>query len=525
MASVSSILKINSAADVVPVTTSITTASQADIELTRLAESRYSTESSHSSTHTPVQSINNDPVGRPLSRTPAPPTTTTTATVPDGIGLYASSIDLVSSTTGTQVHQRGVGGRPDTTTDLILEDTEEYPEGGKDAWRVVGGSFLGLLSLFGTINSMGAIQAYVTTHQLDTQTESQVSWIFSTFMFLTYIFSGQVGALFDSYGPYHLGMIGTFVFIVGIMLTSIAKTYYQFFLAFGIGCGVGGSLLMTPLVATVGHWFNHRRGVALGLATTGGSLGGVIFPIMLRRLYTSVGYAWAIRIYGFICLALYIASLLLIKPRLEKAPLKLSMNSIIDLKSLREARFAWLVLGNFLGDLGVVNGITYLTSYALAQGQSEPMSYALLAILNSTGILGRWFSGLFADKFGRFNTLIGSSLLASVSIFAVWLPFGKSTAGLIAFALFHGFCNGGIQNLAPVCVGQISQTKDYGKRYGSMYFFGSFGILLGIPLSGALIKGSNYQYLILFTGFVYFATASVVFLSRYASVGFKVCKI
>lgn len=409
---------------------------------------------------------------------------------------------------------------------MFAEDGEEdeYPEGGKDAWQVVGGSFLGLVALFGLINSLGAIQAYVSTHQLDSQTDSQVAWIFSTYLFLTYVFSGQVGVIFDSYGPYHVGVIGSALFVIGIMGTSVAQTYYQFFLSFGIACGIGSSLLMCPLIATVGHWFNRKRGMALGLATAGGSVGGVIFPIMLRSLYSTIGYAWAIRVFGFVCLTCLVASLLLIKTRLAREPLKISLNSIVDLKSLKEPRFAWLVVANFLGDLGVVNGLTYLTSYALAQGKSENTSYFLLTILNATSILGRWATGAFSDKVGRFNTLIGSSLFAATTVLVIWLPFGKSIVGLIIFALLHGFTNGGILSLSPVCCGQISKTRDYGKRYGAMYFLGSFGILVGIPISGALIKGTNYQWLIVFTALAYLGNAACMYMSRYYCVGFKVCK-
>lgn len=58
-------------------------------------------------------------------------------------------------------------------------DDSEYPEGGWEAWKVVLGSFFGLLAVFGLLNSLGAIQAYISLHQLSFKSESQVSWIFS----------------------------------------------------------------------------------------------------------------------------------------------------------------------------------------------------------------------------------------------------------------------------------------------------------------------------------------------------------
>lgn len=166
-----------------------------------------------------------------------------------------------------------------------------------------------------------------------------------------------------------------------------------------------------------------------------------------------------------------------------------------------------------------------MTSFSLAQGNSEEFSYALLAILNCMGMAGRIIPGITADKFGRFNTVIATSAMAFLTVFAVWLPFGHSKAGLIAFAMTHGFCNGSIVSLSPACCGQISRTKDYGKRYGFMYFIASITILVGVPISGALIRdGKDYTRLIIFDGAVYVATTLALIYSRYAAVGFRWCK-
>lgn len=417
-----------------------------------------------------------------------------------------------------------------STADDEDDDEDDYPEGGVDAWRVVFGSFLGLIAVFGLVNSLGAVQAYVSVHQLSNKSESQISWIFSVFVFLTFFFSGQVGPIYDAYGPYHLCAAGTFLFVLGLMTISLCTQFYQFFLSFSICCGIGSALLITPEIAIISHWFNKKRGTAIGAATVGGSLGGVIFPIMLRQLYSSVGFPWAIRTLGFISLLLLVCSIFLMKPRMDRdqstqnKPYRLTLESVFDYKALRDMRFTWLVIANFTAELGVINGLTFLTSYALAQGQSEQMSYALLAILNSLGMFGRIVPGIVADTLGRFNTLAATTAAAAITIFAIWLPFGHTTAGLIAFAVLHGFCNGGIYSLAPVCCGQICKTRDYGKRYGTMYCCASVTILLGVPLSGALISHNNYTKLVIFNGCLYVVTTIALVLSRHAAVGFRWCK-
>jgi hypothetical protein len=41
---------------------------------------------------------------------------------------------------------------------------------------------------------------------------------------------------------------------------------------------------------SVNHWFYKRRGLALGIVTSGSSVGGVVWPIMINNLIIKVGH-------------------------------------------------------------------------------------------------------------------------------------------------------------------------------------------------------------------------------------------
>lgn len=69
---------------------------------------------------------------------------------------------------------------------------------------------------------------------------------------------------------------------------SVSYRYIHFMLAHAL-FGISGSILYTPATAVVGHWFLRRRGTATGLVSTGVGLGGVIYPIMLNKLFAKVG--------------------------------------------------------------------------------------------------------------------------------------------------------------------------------------------------------------------------------------------
>lgn len=72
--------------------------------------------------------------------------------------------------------------------------------------------------------------------------------------------------------------------IASLFLTSFCQNYYQFLLSFGILRGLFASMLVTPGIAVVSHWFYRKRGLATGIAASGGAVGAVIFPLFMSKL-------------------------------------------------------------------------------------------------------------------------------------------------------------------------------------------------------------------------------------------------
>lgn len=270
--------------------------------------------------------------------------------------------------------------------------------------------------------------------------------------------------------------------------------YYQFLLSFGILVGSGTSLIFTPAIASIGHFFLRRRAYATGVATTGGSIGGIIFPLTLQSLIPKLGFQNAILVLALICFAFLVIGNCLIHSR----PILRSRSSArIDLWAFKDPRFTLTAWGVFLIEWALFVPITYISSYTLSVGFDLAFSYQLLAILNVGSVFGRWLPGLVADKLGRFNTMIFTVTFCFATVIALWLPTVPSISSiphsavkplLIVWALIYGFASGTGISLTPVCVGQICETKEYGTKYGTLYFIVSFGPLTGVPIAGAILE-------------------------------------
>ena len=154
-----------------------------------------------------------------------------------------------------------------------------------------------------------------------------------------------------------------------------------------------------PAVGVTAQWFYRHRGLASGVTFTGGSIAGIVFPVVMRKLFVSIGFAWTVRVVGFVWTASLVISNLLIRPRIQP---KKSAGKVIDLSALKDIRFALLGCAIFFSDWALFGPITFITSYALAQGIDANLAYYIIAFLNIGSSLGRVIPGLLADRLGPY---------------------------------------------------------------------------------------------------------------------------
>jgi MFS family permease len=317
--------------------------------------------------------------------------------------------------------------------------------------------------------------------------------------------------------------------------------YYQVFLAFSLLTGLGSSLLLTPSMACVAHWFDTRRGLASGIAWTGGGVGGVLFPLLIQALLPTLGWNWCVRILGFVLLTLCILSICLCRSRISSPKPKDGISAwratLPDHRIFADGTGAMAVTtaGTLFTDLAYFIPITYLPAYYLsrqdinqeAQGTGAPTAgfgYQLLAILNAASCFGRLTSGSLGDRFGHYNTMILSLFLCAFSVLALWIPdilgredsSSSSPALLIAFVILFGFVSGSNVSLTPICLGQLCEITEYGRYYASCYTVVAFGVLFSLPAVGGILDACadgdegkrRYWGVGLFTGLSYIVALS-----------------
>jgi MFS family permease len=292
----------------------------------------------------------------------------------------------------------GTSNRP-TANEERSGDEDDYPEGGFHAWLVVFGAWCCMIGGLALLNSQAPLQSYIARNQLSQYSESTVGWIFSIQLFVVFFLGIQVGPLFDALGPRILVGVGTFCLTLSLILLGDCTEYWHFILDFSVLSGLACSLLLTPPLATIGHYFNQRRAFATGMAMTGPSIGGVMLPLVFRASYPRLGFPWACRILGFIILALLIPANIFLRSRFPRR--KVTFREVLPDFSIfldRDGALAFATAGFFLMEFSLFIPLAYLTSYAISAGLSQNFSYNVIAILNAASVVGRALPGFIADR-------------------------------------------------------------------------------------------------------------------------------
>lgn len=203
-------------------------------------------------------------------------------------------------------------------------------------------------------------------------------------------------------------LIGSFLHIFGLMMTSLSQSYYQFFLAQSVCSALGCCFLFFPCtyrtprssfptfvpsrvdananrsqaMAVIPTYFTTHRALALGLVVSGSSIGGVILPIAITRLIPEIGFGWTMRTTAFILLFLLVVGNLTLKPYLPPSGRKFAIRDFFE--PLREKAFVALTAAGFATYLGGFLPFTFIVSSGREVGMSAALAGYLVAIVNGS---------------------------------------------------------------------------------------------------------------------------------------------
>ncbi|KAJ6153694.1 hypothetical protein N7470_006653 [Penicillium chermesinum] len=388
------------------------------------------------------------------------------------------------------------------------------------AWLVIMGAFTCAFCTVGFLNSFGIFEEYYASNQLAGSPQSTIAWLGAISIFFLFLISAVAGALLDAFGPTILVCTGSLGTVLSVMMTSLCHQFWQFFLAQGVLLGISMSLVTWPCLGLVGQYIKRKRAVAMGIVLGGSSLGGIVWPIAINQLLQkpNIGFGWTMRIVGFIMIPLLAFTCIVCKsppppppPTREEGGSMKRTDGDVEIHEkgsptrkeeikvlLKQPALQLTCVSMFVIYLSMFSPFFYATSYATKMGFSSELSFYTVSIVNGASFFGRVLPGLLADKYGKFNCCIVSTIAAGI----VALCWTKATtvAGLVIWCAAYGFASGGIISLQQACAAQVSTPGTLGLSIGTVVGSSAFSAMANVPVSGALAEKYGYLALSLYSG-------------------------
>ncbi|EWY84338.1 hypothetical protein FOYG_14090 [Fusarium oxysporum NRRL 32931] len=297
-----------------------------------------------------------------------------------------------------------------------------------------------------------------------------------------------------------------------LVCASLASQPWHLFLTQGVLFGFGLGLLFIPTAAVIPQWFTTKRSLASGFALAGAAFGGTVYSLAAGAMIRNLSLHWALRILGILAFAVNTSMIILIRDR-NRASTGVIRNPF-QRKHFKIGGF-WLLIG-FGGFtmLGYFILIFTLASFANHLGLDSSRASVVSAIFNLGQTVGRPLVGYLSDRFGRINMAAIMTLLAGILPLAMWVC-TQTYATLVSFAMLEGIVGGVFwATIAPLTV-EVVGMRALASGLTPIWLSLSIPCTFSEAIALAIVKDTgSYLGTQLFTGFMYIAAASCLFVLR-----------
>jgi MFS family permease len=343
------------------------------------------------------------------------------------------------------------------------------------------------------------LDAFVTERAFPVSLASAATAVF----FIAAGFAGvAAGHLVDRFDARYVIIGSATLASLALLSVGVLRETWQlfaFYIVFGLSYGGCG---LVPTTTIVARWFESRRPLALSIASTGLSLGGVVFTPFAALLILKFGLAGAA---PWIALAFFLgvvpATIWIVRSTPQSMGLEPERALRTDGSSVPQAafslsfsetlksRFFIAVAGTFLFSLGSqVGGIAHIYRFAntRADVQTATIAVALLAIAS---LFGRLIVGWLLVRIS--SLAMTFAIIAVQTITLAVLAFATGSAFILAMSTMFGLTSGSLLMMQPLLLAEAFGVRDYGRIYSSSQLVGVFGYGLGPALAGFLYEASG----------------------------------
>ncbi|XP_064790229.1 monocarboxylate transporter 9-like [Oncorhynchus masou masou] len=169
-------------------------------------------------------------------------------------------------------------------------------------WVVIVACFMAQFLAYGSPQSVGVLYPeWLHTFQ---EGKGMTAWVGSLVSGVGLIASPVCSACVDNFGARPVTIFSGVMVAGGLMLSAFAPNVQFLIFSYGIVVGLGCGLVYAATLTITCQYFDKRRGLALGIVTTGTSVGGFLYATAQNELIVLFGLEGCLLIIGALALNL-----------------------------------------------------------------------------------------------------------------------------------------------------------------------------------------------------------------------------
>ncbi|MDW3216893.1 MAG: MFS transporter [Ilumatobacteraceae bacterium] len=362
-------------------------------------------------------------------------------------------------------------------------------------WRVVTGCFICLT----TGSGLGFYGLAVYLNALSNERGwdvASISLATTWFFFVSGIAGVWAARLIVRYDIRYVASGGAVV--AGISLAGLGQVdrQWQLFVVYGffaIGWALSG---LVPMTTVVTRWFHAKRSVALSVASTGLSAGGILITPAAKWLLDRQGLATGTPWLGLVFVVGIVPfTLWLIRPdpavlgwlpdgeRATPGAAAPQATGTPYREAIASKFFLFVTIGYVLALGSQVGGIQQLVKLVEERTTADTAALATL-VLAATSVVARLIGGRVIASLPMIPFTAGLASLQMVAM--VGLAFAMSTTPIFAAIILFGATIGNILMLQPLLIAERFGVRDYPRIYSRAQLLGLVGTAGGPLLLGWL---------------------------------------
>ncbi len=322
-------------------------------------------------------------------------------------------------------------------------------------WWMVGGAFL---AAFTTAAAQGYIAGAFLVPMSD-----ELGWTRAEFLYGQTVgqffmaFAGFfVGAYVDRYGARPLMFIGATFLAGALFALSEVQELWQWVILRGIFSMLGSALLgFLAVNVTLSKWFVEQRGRAIGLASIGVSMAGILLPVVATWYVDEFGWraTWRVMALGVVVLGYPAAAIMRRTPEDYgmhpdgKSERQMASgggaraiadfaNSFTRAQAIRTQALYVLIVTFGLGSLGLMTIIILSIPYLSDSGFSRGTAAIMLSILAIPAGLSKPVWGWMADVWSERLSTSLSFVMNAVAMVIIVLAAQTQATLMLAIGFF-----------------------------------------------------------------------------------------